>query len=66
MIDRKWDAPLKTLIGKQIKSIRAHVVDDDFDIVFTDGTVICFYSKDGIMYSIEKDGEYNEETSYEI
>ena len=54
MIDRKGYGPLKTLIGKQVESIRVHVVDDDFDIVFTDGTAVCFYSKDGIMYSIEK------------
>ena len=65
MIDRKGYAPLKSLIGKQVKSIRVYVVDKDFDIVFTDGTVVCFYSKDGIMYGIEKE-DYNEETSYEI
>ena len=65
MIDRKGYAPLKSLTGKKVKSIRVHVVDNDFDIVFADGTVACFYSKDGIMYSIEKE-DYNEETSYEI
>ena len=65
MIDRKGYAPLKSLIGKQVKSIRVYVVDKDLDIVFADGTVACFYSKDGIMYGIEKE-DYNEETSYEI
>ena len=65
MIDRKGYAPLKSLIGKEVKSVRVHVVDNDFDIVFSDGTVVCFYSKNGIMYSIEKE-DYNEETSYEI
>lgn len=65
MIDRKGYAPLKALIGKEVKSIRLHVVDEDFDFVFADGTVVCFYSKNGIMYSIEKE-DYNEETSYEI
>ena len=66
MIDRKGYAPLKTLVGKKVKSIRKHVVDEDFDVVFDDGIVVCFYSKDGIMYGIEKGEEYNEETSYEI
>lgn len=42
-----------------------HTIDNDFDVVFSDGTVACFYSKDGIMYGIEKE-DYNEETSYEI
>lgn len=40
MIDRKGYIPLKSLIGKEVKSIRIHVVDEDFDIVFTDGTVV--------------------------
>ena len=66
MIDRKGYAPLKSLIGKEVKSIRVHIVDKDFDIIFADGTVACFYSKDGIMYGIEKKEAYNEETSYEI
>ena len=66
MIDRKGYAPLKSLIGKEVKSIRLHVVDEDFDVVFDDGTVVCFYSKNGIMYGIEKEEDYNEETSYEI
>lgn len=66
MIDRKGYVPLKSLIGKEIKSIRVHAVDEDFDIIFDDETAVCFYSKDGIMYSIERKEEYNKETSYEI
>lgn len=65
MIDRKDYLPLKSMVGKRVESVRIHIADEDFDVVFTDGTVVCFYSKNGIMFSIENE-DYDEETSYEI
>lgn len=58
--------PLKSLIDKKVDSIRLHIVDDDFDIVFKDGTAISFYSKNGIMFGIESGEDYNKEMSYKI